>query len=170
MELKLPKTISEEELIQVLQSTKKDQHKLAFMLGFYQGMRVSEVVNLKPENVDKAQHIIHIKEAKGKKDRDIPIVKPLKMNEQTMLRALTKLPIDCGVRALEIAFKSISRGVLNKDVHFHTLRHSSATWLLNKKKWDMRQVQRFLGHSKIQTTEIYTHINPQDLVNLEWET
>ena|SRR3989344_2712363 len=168
MKRKIPDTITEEELIKIVQATKKDNHRLAFLLGFYQSMRLSEIVKLRPENIDKSQHLIMIKQAKGNKDRHIPIIKPLKLNEQTILRALSKLPVGCGDRALEIAFKNYAKKILSKDLHFHTLRHSGATWLLNKKKWDIRKVQQFLGHSKIQTTEIYTHVNPIDLVELEW--
>ena len=165
----IPTTISEEELIKIVTSKGiKKHHKLAFLLGFYQCLRVSEVVKLERDNIDIKEHVIHIKQAKGKKDRDINIIKPLKMNPLTMVYALNKLPVGIGVRALEIAFKSWGKRVLNKDIHFHTLRHSGATWLLNKKRWDIRQVQKFLGHSKIQTTEIYTHVNASDLVNLEW--
>lgn len=168
MSRKIPETITEEELIKILKAAKKERHMAAFMLGFYQALRVSEVVNLLPENIDKLQHLIKIKRAKGEKDRNIPIVKPLLLSEAQIFKALNQLPIKIGCRALEIAFKKTAREVLNKDLHFHTLRHSGATWLLNKKKWDIRQVQQFLGHSKIQTTEIYTHVSPQDLVNLEW--
>ena len=165
---KIPETISEEELIKVLKATKKNNHKLAFMLGFYQAMRVSEVVKLKPENVDKKRHLIMIKQGKNSKDRNIPIIRPLKLKESTMLHSLSKLPVGIGVRALEIAFKSLSKEILDRDLHFHSLRHSGATWLLNKKRWDVRQVQQFLGHSKIQTTEIYCHVSPQALIDLEW--
>ncbi|MAG02331.1 hypothetical protein CMI42_03260 [Candidatus Pacearchaeota archaeon] len=166
---RIPETITEDELVKIISKTKRNNHKLAFLLGFYQAMRVSEVVNLKLENVDKKQHLIMIKQAKGKKDRHIPIIKPLQINQSGVLHALNKLPINCGERALEIAFKNKAKEVLNKDLHFHTLRHSGATWLLNKKRWDVRQVQRFLGHAKLQTTEIYCHVSPQDLVELEWE-
>jgi integrase/recombinase XerD len=166
---KIPDTISEEELIKIVQATKKDHHKVAFLLGFYQALRVSEVVNLRPEHIEQSKYLIHIKQSKGNKDRDIVVTKPLKLNEQTILRLRNKLPVGCSVRALQIAFKQKAKKVLGKDLHFHCLRHSGATWLLNKKKWDIRQVQRFLGHSKIQTTEIYTHVGSQDLVNLEWE-
>lgn len=169
MSRKIPDTITEEELIQVVNATNKNSHKVAYLLGFYQCLRVSEVAKLKPEDIDRQQHIIKIKEAKGNKDRHIPIIKPLKLNEQSILRALNKLPVGCGSRALQIAFKAKAKEVLGKDLHFHTLRHSGATWLLNKKKWDMRHVQIFLGHSRIQTTMIYTHVNPQDLVELEWK-
>lgn len=165
----IPETITEEELIEIVTSKGiKKHHKLAFLLGFYQCLRISEVVKLERKNIDIKGHVIHIKQAKGQKDRDISITKPLKMNPLSIVYALNKLPVGVGVRTLQMAFKSRSMSVLKKDLHFHCLRHSGATWLLNRKKWDIRQVQRFLGHSKIQTTEIYTHVNAADLVNLEW--
>jgi len=166
---KIPNVIMEEDLIKIVEATINPKHKLSFLLGFYQALRISEVVNLKPENIDKQSHTIHVKQGKGNKDRDIPIIKPLKINPNSYLYALNKLPVGLGVRALEIAFKQKAKDILNKDLHFHTLRHSGATWLLNKKGWGIRQVQRFLGHSKLSTTEIYTHVNPQDLINLEWD-
>ena len=161
MARKLPETITEEEFLKLLKAVKKKHHKLAFILGFYGCMRVSEIVNLKPEDVDRGQRLIRIKQAKGKKDRNIPI-------PPQAVRGLSLLPIKCGVRALEIAFKNYSRKVLKKDLHFHTLRHSGATYYLNKKGWSTRQVQQLLGHSKIQTTEIYTHVTPQDLIDKMW--
>lgn len=161
MGIKLPEVITEEELIKVLEKTKKPHHKLAFALGFYECMRVSEVVKLNPEDIDKNLKLIWIKQGKGGKDRKIPI-------SPEVMNGLKHLPIGCGVRALQIAFKTKCRDVLNKDLHFHTLRHSGITHYITKKKWSSLEVQRLAGHSKISTTQIYTHINPQDLVNRMW--
>ena len=168
MKRKLPETISEEDMLRIVNAENNPRYKLDFLLGFYQCLRVSEVINLLPQNIDKNAHIIHIKKGKGEKDRDIVIVKPLKINPASYIYGLNKLPIGVKVRALQIEFKKKSKDTLNRNLHFHTLRHSGATWLLNKKRWDIRQVQRFLGHSKLQSTEIYTHVNPRDLVELEW--
>jgi len=165
---RIPETITEEELLKIVIASKNKKHRASFLLGFYQGMRVSEITKLLPENIKKSEHIIEIKQSKGAKDRNIPIVKPMKTSTKQIFKALDEVPIGLSVRALQIAFKKISKEVLNKDLHFHCLRHSGATWLLNKKKYNLRQVQQFLGHSKIQTTEIYTHVNPQDLIDLEW--
>lgn len=155
--MKIPDTITIEELTELLKGCKEPHHKLAFSLGFLQCMRVSEVTNLKPENIDLKRRIISIKQSKGGKDRNIPISLKLKPN------MFNGLPIPCGIRALQIAIKNLGKEVLKKDIHFHTLRHSGATYYLNKKKWNLRQVQQFLGHSKVNTTEIYTHITPDDL-------
>lgn len=159
--LKLPEVITEEELIKILEKS-KPHHRLAFALGFYDAMRVSEIVNLKPEDIDKGSKLIWIKQGKGSKDRKIPIAKEV-------LGGLKNLPLTCGVRALEIAFKNKAKKILGKDLHFHTLRHSGITHYIVKKKWSSLEVQRLAGHSRITTTQIYTHINPQDLVNRMWE-
>jgi integrase len=158
----IPDIITEEELIKVLQNTKHNHHKLAFALGFYECMRVSEIVNLKQEDIDKTLKLILIKQGKGGKDRKVPIAPEI-------LSGLKHLPIGCGVRALEIAFKKHCEVVLGKNCHFHTLRHSGVTHYLTKKRWSSLEVQRLAGHSRITTTQIYTHINPQDLVGRMWE-
>jgi len=160
--LKIPETITEEELMKILKSVKDNKRKLAFMLGFYQGMRVSEIIKLQIENIDYDRRLIMIKQAKGSKDRNIPIA-------PEVIKGLKHLPIDVGVRALEISFKNYCKKVLDKNLHFHSLRHSGATHYLNVKKWNLRQVQVFLGHARISTTEIYTHVNPEDLVGVMWK-
>ncbi len=162
MSRKLPETLTEAEFKKIFDATKKTHHRLAFALGFYQGLRVSEVVKLLPEDVDWQQRIIRIKQAKGSKDRNIPIA-------PEMVRVLKHdLPIKCGIRALEIKFKEKAKEVLNRDMHFHELRHSSGTHYLNVKKWDVRHVQMFLGHANLNTTQIYTHVSPTQLVELMW--
>ena len=158
----LMKTISKKEVDEILKATKKKHHKLAYALGFYNCLRVSEVVNLKIEDIDFERRLIHIKQAKGKKDRIIPIAPEVK-------RGLKHLPVGVGIRALQIAFNRISKKVTGIRHKFHTLRHSGATYYLNEKKWNLRQVQVLLGHSRISTTQIYTHLNPIDLVNQMWE-
>lgn len=121
-----------------------------------------DIFPLTKENVDYGRKLLLIKQAKGKKDRHIPIA-------PEMIRGLKNLPVNRGVRALEIAFKKEAMKILKKDLHFHCLRHSGATHYLNVKKWDVRYVQQFLGHSNINTTTIYTHVNPQNLVEKMWD-
>lgn len=161
--LKLPEVISQEQLNKILNNTKKPNHKISFALGFYQCMRVSEVVNLQEKDINTKTKILHIRQAKGGKDRMIPIA-------PEVLRGLKNIPVGVGVRALQKSFKKQTIEVLKRDdLHFHSLRHSGITFYLTKKKWSSLEVQRLAGHSKIATTEIYTHINPEDLVNRMWE-
>lgn len=160
---KLPEVITEEELQELVQATKNPKHKLAFALGFYQCMRVSEVVNLKPENINRGQKLILLKQAKGKKDRNIPIA-------PEVMKGLKHLPIGVGARALQISFKKALKKALNReDLTFHSLRHSGITHYIAVKGWSDLQVQRLAGHAKITTTQIYSHISPQHLVNKMWE-
>ena len=158
----LPEVITEEELKKVLEKTDHMHHRLAFALGFYECMRISEIVNLRPEHVDMKTRIIRIIQGKGHKDRNIPIA-------PEVVRGVKFLPVGVGVRALEMAFKKKAKEALGKDLHFHLLRHSGVTHYLVKKKWDAFTVQRFAGHSRVTTTQIYAHVSPQDLVNRMWE-
>jgi len=160
--MKIPDIITKEEFDKIVLRVKDKERRLAFILGFYQAMRISEVINLNPEDINKQTKLIHIRQGKGGKDRKIPIA-------PEVMAGLKYLPIGVGIRALQVSFKKYAEEVLGKNIHFHTLRHSGATYYLNKKKWDLRSVQRFLGHSKIETTTIYTHVSPEDLVNRMWD-
>jgi len=165
---KIPEFITEEELISIIKKTKKEHHKLAFLLGFYQCMRISEIVKLMQIDIDKNSKIIKVHGsmsgggAKGDKDRNIPIAPEI-------IRGIKNLPIGCGVRSLQRAFKIAARkaGIVKK-LHFHSLRHSGATYYLNIKGWDIRLVQQFLGHARLDTTQIYTHVTPKNLIDKMW--
>lgn len=161
---RLPVVLTEDEFVLVMRKTVLQRHKLAFLLGFYDCMRVSEIVSLKREHVDSGQRIIRVVQGKGGKDRNIPIAPQV----WKVLRR-TKLPLGIGVRALQRAFKrALKASGVTKDAHFHTLRHSGATFYLNN-GWNIRMVQQLLGHSRLDTTAIYTHISPNDMVKKMWE-
>lgn len=162
MALKLPDTITEEQLMEVLKVTKQPHHRTAFVMGFYQCMRVSEIVNLKEKDIDKTLKLLHLKQAKGHKDRHIPIA-------PESMKYLKHIPMKCGIRALQLAWNSATKKALGNSRNFHLLRHSGITYYIVVKKWDIMMVQRMAGHSKIATTQIYTHINPTDLVERMWE-
>ena len=156
MARKIPNTISEEELLKIIDVAKKRDHKVAYYLGFYQCLRVSEICKLRKEDIDMASGFLHIKQAKGNKDRDIPIMDKVKHH-------LRYVPIKVGVRALERAIKRHSKKSIGKDIHPHTLRHSGATYYLNEKGIDIRYIKDLLGHARISTTDIYLHTTPLNL-------
>lgn len=164
MAFKIPEVITEEDMLKILKDKKvKKHHKFAFALGFYECMRISEVVKLDQESIHYDTKLLHIKQSKGSKDRMIPIAKQV-------LRGLkTHVPMRCGVRALQIAFNNTSQRILGRTLNFHILRHSGITYYITKKKWSTLEVQRLAGHSRVQTTQIYTHVNPTDLVDRMWE-
>ena len=168
MPTKLPDTITEEQLVEVIKATKFPKYKLAFMLGFYQCMRVSEIAKLRQENVDKNLKLLYIKQAKGHKDRNIPIA-PEVFTKLKHLPCGSDKAKDFGIRAIQYAFKFATKKALGQSRNIHILRHSGITHYLTKKKWNTMQVQRMAGHSKSATTEVYTHIRQEDLVERMWE-
>lgn len=145
----LPYTITETEFIEVIRKVKNKKHKLAFMLGFYAGLRVSEIIHLRKQDI--SDGFIHVLQGKGSKDRDIPIPKPLNL-------ILKHLPVGMTRQALHKAIKKYF-----PKAHMHTLRHSCATYYLNDKGMDVMQVKALLGHSDVKTTQIYTHVRPEHL-------
>jgi integrase/recombinase XerD len=155
---KLPVVLNFEEFNKLLSSTKNPRHRLAFKLGFLCGLRVSEVVKLQLEDVDLGRRMLFIRQSKNHKDRYVPF-------PEQFSRDLKNLPVNKGIRALQKAVKasSIKAGIA-KDVHFHTLRHSCATFYLGK-GMNLVQVQQMLGHSQIGTTMIYLHVSPDNVKN-----
>ncbi len=154
----LPDTITREEVELLIKKAKKNRLKMAIVLMFYQCMRVGEIVNLSKENIDIGRGFIHIKQAKGKKDRDSPIQPPSKSK-------FRYLPIGVSRQAIHKAIRKLGREVLDKDIHPHTLRHSGASFYLNDLNLNIKYIQDMLGHSKISTTQIYLHVNPTQLKN-----
>ena len=153
---KLPVILNIEEFNQILKHTRKKHHRLAFKLGFLCGLRISEIVKLNKNDIDRSRGMLYIRQAKGKRDRYVPIPSPLRKD-------LKHIPIKCGIRALRAAFNDkVYKAKIAKNVTFHTLRHSCATYYLSQ-GMDIKKVQQLLGHSRITTTEIYLHTNPEDI-------
>ena len=156
MSLKIPDVITEQEFNLMISKCKKPKDKAILKICFYQCLRVTELINLKRSDVDLNTGFIHVKAGKGNKDRDIPIMKPA-------INSFRYLPIGISRQGLHKKIKVLGKKTLSKDLHMHTLRHSGATFYLNDKKRGIRFIQQLLGHSRLATTEIYTHINPSQL-------
>ena len=156
MVLRLPKSLNIDEFNQLLKATTNKNHRCAFKLAFICGLRVSEIVNLKKENIDYKRKLLFIEQGKGKKDRYVPFPKQI-------LNDLKRIPLSCGIRALQIGFqKSKIKAKIEKRLWFHCLRHSAATYMLEK-GMSTSHVQNILGHSDVRTTQIYTHLSPEGL-------
>ena len=143
MKRTIPTTITEEEVVKIVKSLKRNNHKLAVLLGFYQCMRVSEVVNLKKENIRQAERLIEIKQAKGGKDRHIPIIKPLMLNKTAVLRALRYLPVKCGSRALQIAVKKAAKNLKSVQKLLKLKQIIQINCGLMRGKMSFRNMQKF---------------------------
>lgn len=156
---KLPVALSEEEFVKLIKNTKKEHHKVAFLLGFGGGLRISEVLKLEPRHIIWTNRSILIEQGKGSKDRTVPLPKGFKESH------LKLLPIKCGERALEKAFKAAcNRAKLletKPSLHFHSLRHGFATNAVSK-GIPIHHVRTLMGHSNISTTNVYLEMNPKE--------
>lgn len=177
----LPSTLTEEEVLKLLDIKLNDNYsyrnKAVLELMYATGLRVSELVNLKLQDIDLTQDIVRTF-GKGSKERIIPIgdyakeylkkyiyeYRPLMLkkynNEYLFLN-------NHGNRMTRQGFFKIIKKIakengINKDISPHTLRHSFASHLL-KYGADLRTIQELLGHSDISTTQIYTHITDEKL-------
>ena len=125
-------------------------------------MRVSEVLNLKISDIDSKRMIISIVNGKGKKDRIVPLSKKiLELLRKYWLEYKPNTYLFNGQSSLKYTKSScnaIVKKYIGEEFHFHLLRHSCATTLLESGV-DLRIIQKLLGHSSVKTTEIYTHVS-----------
>lgn len=170
----LPTVLSRSEVNRILESTKNAKHRLLLSLAYGAGLRVSEVVSLKVQDLDVEELTVHIKQAKGQKDR-------ISVMPESLTDSLKNLV--AGKSGNDFVFASERGGVLTtrtaqkvfenslassgvqKDATFHSLRHSFATHLLENGT-DVRYVQELLGHSNIRTTQVYTQVTNPKLKNI----
>ena len=176
---KLPKIITYDEFKQIEEYLKKSKKKcdskylLAFRLGFEAGLRISEIVGLKypdktkrekvmlrlsRDKIDFNRNTIRIENAKGNKDRIVPLPKSIRKSH------LQLLPIKLSRRSLQNKITTLGKEVLGKAITFHTLRAGFATHLMNK-GMPMHQVQVLMGHARGDMTLLYARANPVNSVN-----
>jgi integrase/recombinase XerD len=172
---KLPVVLSKNEIEKIIASINNKKHKLLIALSYGAGLRVSESINLKIKDVDLNELIIHLKGAKGNKDRLTIFPERIK-TELTEIMALRdkndyvfrserggKLTDRSAQKVFENALKKCN---INKEATFHSLRHSFATHLLENGV-DVRYVQELLGHANIRTTQIYTKVTNPSLKKIK---
>lgn len=163
---KLPVILSRDEIRRIIDVITNKKHRLLISIAYSAGLRISEVVNLKVKDVSLSELRLHIKEAKGKKDRITVISDRLSNDLRVQMAGKAvddyvfdsqrggKLTTRTAARIFENAL--IKAGVMKKAT-FHSLRHSFATHLLENGT-DVRYVQSLLGHASIRTTQIYTQV------------
>lgn len=172
-EKKLPVVLTKEEVKLLLNTCEAPKSKLMLSLLYAVGMRVSELVNLKPENLIFEEKIGFIRQAKGRKDRvfNIPIFLSEDLQKQVENNPgeylFTGPNGKLSQRNIQkIVSRLAKRAGLKKPVHPHTLRHSFATHLLEDGV-DIRLIQELLGHSDLSTTQLYTHVSTEQLKKIK---
>ena len=175
-ERKLPTVLSKQEIRKLLNSIENKKTKLMMAMLYACGFRVSELINLKIEDLDFEEKIGHVRKGKGKKDRMFNIssflFKPLKQQieqqEQNNHEFLFTGPkgklTDRNIQKL--LKKATEKAEIRKNVHPHTLRHSFATHLLEDGT-DIRLIQELLGHSDLSTTQLYTHVSSEQIKKIK---
>ncbi|MBL7961500.1 site-specific integrase [bacterium] len=172
---RLPTVLSLDEVKKIFSMIDNLKHKCLIYIIYSAGLRIGEVINLKIGDVDSQRMLLHIRGAKGKKDR-YTILSPAVL---TMLREYYKqyCPAEWlfegikgdrySVRSVQNVFaKALKLSKIRKHATVHTLRHSFATHLLESGV-DLRYIQELLGHESSRTTEIYTHVSNRNLSQIE---
>lgn len=156
---KIPKVLSQEEIRKMINNTVNPKHKLILVLLYGAGLRLAELRNLKVEHIQ--PNNILVKQGKGRKDRLtlLPkearlILKQLCVSEGYVLKGRNG---KYSTKSIQAVVEQAAKRVGLKNVHPHILRHSFATHLLEKGT-DTRVIQKLLGHSRLETTQIYTHV------------
>jgi integrase/recombinase XerD len=169
-EKKLPKVIDNRSIINHLSKIKNIKHKAILTLAYSIGLRVSEIINLKIEDIDSKRMIIYIKNAKGKKDRILPLSENiLKLLRKYYLQYRPKVYLFNGQNSSKYSISScqkIYKKYIDQYSSIHCLRHSCFTHLLENGT-DLRIIQKMAGHSSSKTTEIYTQVSNKTLSNVK---
>ena len=165
---RLPNVLSKQEVKQILNAGMNIKHRLMLSLIYACGLRCGELLRLRLLDIQKDRNIVFIRQAKGRKDRIVPLSR--KITEQLEIYLKNYRVTDYvfegqqpgtmyDERSLQHVLKqAVARAEIKKNVTLHWLRHSYATHLLESGT-DLRYIQVLLGHSSSRTTEIYTHVS-----------
>ena len=170
----IPEILTAEEVKKLIDVTSNIKHKLIIKLLYGCGLRVSELVNLKKHDLNFNEGLIHIRLAKGRKDRFVKmpdsVFDDLKsysnLGNEDALFASNRGGKLTTATVQKIIKNSTKKAGIKKNVHPHTLRHSFATHLLEQ-GIDLRIIQKLLGHSDIKTTQIYLSVSNQTIKNVK---
>lgn len=173
---KLPEILSQNEVKQLIDAGKDVRHRALLMLTYGSGLRVGELVKLKPDHIEADRMLVRVEQAKGRKDR----YTLLSQKALDQLRIYGKhfvpgqwlfyghhktAPISTAT-AQKIYYRAKKAAGITKGKGIHTLRHCFATHMLEK-GIDIFLIKRFLGHKSIRTTMVYLHVVPNRMVEVK---
>jgi integrase/recombinase XerD len=173
--IKKPTVFSEKEIKKIIQAITNPKHKAMIMIGYAAGLRVSEIVSLKIADIDSSRMVLYIRNAKGKKDRQVglsEVLLPLlrlyyKQYKPKKFLFEGQLVKEYSTRSLQLMLKDAKQKAgVTKEGSMHALRHSFATHLLEGGT-DLTIIQKLLGHNDIKTTLRYTHVSNKLLQNVK---
>lgn len=167
-ERRLPLVLSKEEVTRFLDELRHPKHRALVLLMYSAGLRVGEVVRLRPEDLDGDRGLIRVHRGKGGKDRYTLLaaraLEAVRIYRAAFPDGAWLFPGDRPGRhytarsVQRIVNRAAARAGLAKKVTAHTLRHSFATHLMEAGT-DLRYIQELLGHKSSRTTELYTHVS-----------
>jgi site-specific recombinase XerD len=171
-EQRLPVVLSREEVQRLFAKVTNLKQKALFLVAYDAGLRLSELIHLRIEDIDSSRMVIRVRQGKGKKDRYARLTPGLlgllreywrAYRPESLLfpGAQPNKPYDLATPG-QLLKKACRKAGITKRVSMHTLRHSFATHLLEAGT-NLRVIQQLLGHERIQTTCVYTHISLEEL-------
>ncbi len=169
-EKKLPTVLTKDEIRALIDATENPKHKLLIKMMYSSGLRVSECVNLRSEDLDFKDRFGLVRSGKGKKDRNIILSQNIILDLASYLEGkeqsgplFTVNGRQLGVRqAQKVVSEAAKKAGIRKRVFCHALRSSFATHLLEAGT-DIRIIQELLGHSNLATTQRYTKVSREQL-------
>ncbi len=169
---RLPDVLTKDEVRALINSTETKKSRLMLSLLYSSGLRVSELVKLKPQDINFEENIGWARGGKGGKDRMFILSDKLSKELKNYLskrenRQLFSKDKPLTTRNVQKIIKRLrEKAGIQKKVTPHTLRHSFATHLLENGT-DIRKIQVLLGHSSLNTTQIYTHVSSEELKKIK---
>lgn len=165
---KLPEVLTKEEVKKLIDAADSEKTRLIVSMLYSSGLRVSELVNLKVDDLNLDERVGWVRKGKGSKDRLFVISENLArdlreylVNKENKYVFSKEKPLTTRNIQKIIACLRKKTGI-NKKITPHTLRHSFATHLLESGV-DIRKIQFLLGHSSLNTTQIYTHVSQEEI-------
>ena len=172
---KLPEILSKEEVLELFDATNNLKHEFALKMIYGCGLRVGDATRLKQRDIDLNRYIVHIKRGKGRKDRLVPFPKSLEEMYKKYLKLYRPreyvLEGQFGGPYSATSINNVIKRAcdvagIKKQVSAHTLRHSFATHIISN-GGSIYLLKEILGHNSTKITQIYIHLNEQDINSVE---